>query len=77
MQALQAATKNPADFMGTIKNQGTIEIGKNADLLILDENPLTDIRNTEKIRSLVIHGKLMDRSALDGLLQKAAAFAAQ
>jgi hypothetical protein len=45
--------------------------------LILDANPLTDIRNTEKIRSLVIHGKLMDRSALDGLLQKAAAFAAQ
>jgi imidazolonepropionase-like amidohydrolase len=77
MQALQTATKNPADFMGVIQKQGTIEAGKNADLLLLDANPLDDIRNTKKIRALVIHGKLLDRAALDDLLTKVTAFAAQ
>ena len=77
MQSLQAATKNPADFMGVLQKQGTIEVGKNADLLLLDANPLDDIRNTEKIRALVIRGRLLDRTALDDLLTKAAAFAAQ
>jgi hypothetical protein len=77
MQALQAATKNPADFMGIGQKQGTVEAGKNADLLLLDANPLDDIRNTQKIRALVIHGKLLDRASLDQLLAKEAAFAAQ
>jgi imidazolonepropionase-like amidohydrolase len=77
MQALQATTRNPADFMGVIQKQGTIEAGKNADLLLLDANPLDDIRNTKKIRALVIHGKLLDRAALDDLLAKVTAFAAQ
>jgi imidazolonepropionase-like amidohydrolase len=76
MQALQTATKNPADFMGVIQKQGTIEAGKNADLLLLDANPLNDIRNTKKIRALVIHGKLLDRAALNDLLMNVAAFAA-
>jgi imidazolonepropionase-like amidohydrolase len=77
MQALQAATKNPADFMEISQKQGTIEVGKNADLLLLDANPLDDIRNTEKIRALVIHGKLLDRASLDQMLAKETAFAAQ
>jgi len=77
MQALQAATKNPADFMGISQKQGTVEVGKNADLLLLDANPLDDIHNTQKIRALVIHGKLLDRMQLDEQLKKAAAFAAQ
>jgi N-acetylglucosamine-6-phosphate deacetylase len=77
MQALQAATKNPADFMGISQKQGTVEVGKNADLLLLDANPLDDIHNTKKIRALVLHGRLLDRTYLDNLLGKAAAFAAQ
>lgn len=77
MQALQAATKNPADFMGITQKQGTVEVGKSADLLLLDANPLDDIRNTQKIRALVIRGKLLDRAQLDELLTKEAAFAAQ
>jgi imidazolonepropionase-like amidohydrolase len=68
MQALQAATKSPADFLGKSKTQGTIEPGKSADLLLLDANPLEDIRKTRKIRALILHGKLLDRSALDDLL---------
>jgi imidazolonepropionase-like amidohydrolase len=77
MQALQAATRNPADFMGVIQKQGTIEVGKNADLLLLDANPLDNIRNTEKIRALVICGRLLDRAALDNLLTQTATFATQ
>ena len=77
MQALQAATKSPADFMEVSQQQGTAEVGKNADLLLLDANPLDDIHNTRKIRAVVTHGKLLDRSMLDELLSNAAAFAAQ
>jgi imidazolonepropionase-like amidohydrolase len=48
MQALQSATKNPAEFMDKLKIQGTIERGKFADLLLLDANPLDAISNTKK-----------------------------
>ena len=75
MQALQAATKNPADFLGKIKTQGTVEQGKFADLLLLDANPLDDIRNTEKIRAVILRGKLLNRNALDTLLASEEKFA--
>jgi imidazolonepropionase-like amidohydrolase len=52
-------------------------VGKNADLLLLDANPLENIRNTEKINALVIHGRLLDRTALDNQLAQATTFAAQ
>ena len=68
MQALQTATKNPADFIGAKENQGTIEVGKDGDLVLLDANPLEDIRNTDKIRAVVLRGKLLDRAALDQML---------
>jgi imidazolonepropionase-like amidohydrolase len=76
MQALQAATKNPAEFLGKLKTQGTIEQGKFADLLLLDANPLADIHNTQKIRAVILHGALLDRKALDEILSSAAKFAA-
>lgn len=75
MQALQAATKNPAEFLGTLQTQGTVEKGKVADLLLLDANPLDDIHNTQKIRALVLQGRLWDRTALDGLLVSVEKFA--
>jgi imidazolonepropionase-like amidohydrolase len=76
MQALQAATKNPAEFLGKLQTQGTIEPGKFADLLLLDENPLADIHNTRKIRAVILRGKLLDRAALDELLATEERFAA-
>src|SRR5271157_2837777 len=75
MQALQAATKLPAEFLGKFKTQGTIEQGKLADLLLLDANPLDDIQNTKKIRAVILRGKLLDRSFLDELLVKEEKFA--
>lgn len=75
MQALQAATRLPAEFLGKLQTQGTIEEGKVADLLLLNANPLDDIQNTQKIRAVILRGKLLDRISLDGLLTKEENFA--
>ena len=69
MQALQTATRNPAEFMGRLKDLGTIEQGKLADLVLLDANPLNDITNTRKIRAVVLAGRYLDRPALDRMLE--------
>jgi imidazolonepropionase-like amidohydrolase len=75
MQGLQAATKRPAEFLGKLPTQGTVEQGKLADLLLLDANPLADIHNTQKIRAVILHGKLLDRSFLDEILVQEENFA--
>lgn len=77
MQALQAATSKPAEFLGRTNQQGTIAPGQRADLVLLDANPLTDIHNTQKIRAVFLKGKFLDRTTLDALLDKAAQFAAK
>lgn len=69
MEALQAATRNPAQFLGE-KDLGTVQQGKLADLVLLDADPLADIRNTTKIAAVVVRGRLMEREALDHLLAK-------
>ena len=66
MQALQAATRNAARFLHI--EAGTIEAGKRADLVLLDANPLDDIRNTRRISAVVLNGALLDRSRLDSML---------
>lgn len=68
MEALQTATLNPARFLGVEKDIGTVAQGKIADLVLLEANPLDDIRNTTKINSVVVTGRLLDRTALDQLL---------
>ncbi len=75
MEALQAATRNPAEFLGHLDSLGTVAVGENADLVLLDSNPLDDIHNTQKIRAVILRGKLLDRSALDHLLINAEKFA--
>jgi len=73
MEALQAATRNPAKYFGLSDSLGTVERGKIADLVLLEANPLSDIRHTQKINAVVVNGRLLDRTALDELLAKAAA----
>jgi Amidohydrolase family len=70
MQALQAATLNPARFMGREKDLGTVATGKIADLVLLDANPLEDIGNTRKISAVVFAGQLYSRASLDEMLAK-------
>jgi len=71
LAALQAATRNPAEFMGQLDHRGTIEVGKTADLVLLDKDPLADIHNTRAIQAVVLSGKLYPRAALDAMLAKA------
>lgn len=65
--ALRAATVRPAEFFGLEDEMGTIEAGMLADLVLLSENPLEDIRNTRTVEAVVTKGELLDRARLDGL----------
>jgi len=70
-QALETATRNPARFLGRKDGSGTVAVGSPADLVLLAENPLEDIRNTRKIVGLVRRGEWYDRAVLDKLLAEA------
>ena len=61
-QALRAATLNGAKSLGLDKDVGSLETGKLADLIVLDANPLTDIRNTQSIRYVMVNGRMYDVS---------------
>ena len=58
LEALQAATLSPAKFLGKTNTYGTIQVGRVADLVLLDMNPLEDISHTRKIHAVVLGGKL-------------------
>lgn len=75
LQAIQAATKAPAEFFGQLAQRGTVEKGKAADLLLLDANPLDNIANTRRIAAVILGGKYYSRADLDGLLSQARAAA--
>ena len=62
---LRAATLSPAAYFGLQRDYGTVEQGKIADLLLLEANPLSDIRNTQRIRAVVFAGRLYDRAAIE------------
>lgn len=64
MEALQAATRSPADFLGRLPTEGTIEVGKKANLVLLDASPLVDIRNTRRVSMVVLAGKLLQEADL-------------
>jgi hypothetical protein len=70
VQALESATRNPAAFFGIESDLGRIATNARADLVLLDANPLEDIRNTRKIRAVVAQGHLFDRTGLDSLLAR-------
>ena len=59
MEALQAATLSPAEFLGMRDSLGTVEAGKIADLVLLDANPLESISHTRKINAVVLGGRLL------------------
>ena len=75
LQALQTATVNPAKYLDMQQSVGTIQPGAVADLVLLDANPLSDIRNTATIRAVVANGRYFDRTRLDQMLTQAEAAA--
>jgi urease alpha subunit len=60
LKALQAATITPAELMRMSGRLGAVEVGKVGDLVILDANPMENIRNTRKIWRIVSRGKVFD-----------------
>jgi imidazolonepropionase-like amidohydrolase len=76
-EALETATVNPALYFKALDKMGTIEAGKNADMVLLDANPLVNIHNTEKIRGVVMRGRYFPQAELDGMLDKVASLRVQ
>jgi putative CocE/NonD family hydrolase len=74
-EALQCATLNPAKYLGMEDSLGTIEKGKIADLVLLDGNPLDNIRNTQKIYAVVSNGRYLPQPTLQKMLADVEAFA--
>ncbi|MFL6208141.1 MAG: amidohydrolase family protein [Pyrinomonadaceae bacterium] len=77
MQALQAATLNPAKFFNQLDSLGTIEKGKLADLVLLNANPLANIRNTQRINAVVVNGRYLSQELLQQILAEVADAAKQ
>jgi len=69
-EALRAATLNPASFLGLPDLLGTIDAGKTANLVLLEANPLQEIRNTKRIAAVILEGRYLDRLALDRMLRE-------
>lgn len=68
-KALQAATINPAKVLRLESTLGSVDIGKRANLVLLDTDPLSDIRNLRDIRAVILGGKWLGRGDLDALVQ--------
>jgi hypothetical protein len=67
MEALQAATRSPAEFLGRLATEGTVEVGKKANLVLLDASPLADISNTRQVAAVILNGRLIRGADLQKL----------
>ena len=67
-EALAAATRVPAVWLGVANDRGTIEIGKRADIVLLDADPLDNIANTRRIAGVMVGNRWLDRNRLDAML---------
>jgi imidazolonepropionase-like amidohydrolase len=70
---LRSATSGPAEFFGMREHLGTVEAGKRAELVLLDADPLANIRNTQRINAVITGGRIYRRPALDKMLEFAEA----
>jgi cytosine/adenosine deaminase-related metal-dependent hydrolase len=65
LQTLRAATLNGAKFLGLDRDIGSLEPGKLADLVVLDADPLQNIRNTTSIKWVMANGRVFDSMTMD------------
>jgi len=66
-EALHSATRAPAEFLGRLASEGTIAIGKRANLVLLHASPLDDIANTRRTAAVILRGKLITETDLQRL----------
>jgi imidazolonepropionase-like amidohydrolase len=66
-EALRTAIINPAAYLGRQSDYGSVSVGKVADLILLDANPLADIRHTQRIQTVIFGGNVYERRQLDEL----------
>ncbi|MBA2527733.1 MAG: amidohydrolase family protein [Pyrinomonadaceae bacterium] len=67
-QALETGTRNVAIFFGTLSTSGTIGVGKRADLVLLDANPLSDVKNTTRRAGVMLRGRWLPKGEIDNRL---------
>ena len=67
-EALSSATRLPANWLGIEDKIGTVEVGKYADLILLDANPLEKIQNTRKIFGVFVNGQWIDKEKINAML---------
>ena len=67
-QALAAGTTSVAEYFGTSDRTGTVAAGKQADLILLEANPLESIANTRRIAGVVLRGRWIPRTEIDSSL---------
>ena len=67
-EILKTSTITPARYLDVMASEGTISVGKNANLVLLNKNPLEDIKNTKTIEGVMLKGKWFNRKSLDKLL---------
>lgn len=70
LEALRAATLDPAKYIGLDKNIGSLEVGKLADLVVIDGNPLKNIRDTDKVDYTMINGRLFNAATMNEVGEK-------
>jgi imidazolonepropionase-like amidohydrolase len=68
-QALESGTRRIAEFFGTSSERGTIEVGKRADLVLLEANPLQDIRHSARITLVIVGPHVLTREEIDKRLE--------
>ena len=71
-EALQTGTVNAAKFFGRSGDFGAVQTGAEADLVLLDANPLDDITNTRRIHGVMVRGRWLARGEIDAILKKLA-----
>ena len=69
-EALRTATAESAEFLGALEQSGTVAVGKRADLLLLNDDPLKDIRNTTKCAGVMIGGRWLPETEIRRMLDK-------
>jgi cytosine/adenosine deaminase-related metal-dependent hydrolase len=67
---LESATRLPAEWLGTAGDRGTVAVGKRADLVLLDADPLRQIANTRRIAAVIVNGRYLPRAELDSRMEK-------